>query len=200
MKTWAVLLLACVGCTSGGLVTSAKEEARALAISKEYLSYGRIDDELRWAPDLCRIPLPGVARMSQSSDSDTHGNKLFSLLVKDRIGYPDNSKIGQVIVKESFAAERATDGTVYDPDSYPYQPNATDHFYPYAKKGDIVYKAGAPLGLYMMYRDAEIWSYAIVTPDNRVAVAGRIDACVNCHKNAPNGELFGVSPSHYPNY
>ena len=34
-------------------------EAETLAIAGEYLTWGRVDDELRWAPFLCRQPLPG---------------------------------------------------------------------------------------------------------------------------------------------
>src|SRR5689334_17368640 len=46
--------------------------AQARAIAAAYPAWGRIDDELRWAPFLCRIPLPGLPRMSASSDSATH--------------------------------------------------------------------------------------------------------------------------------
>ena len=32
--------------------------ATAREIAAEYTAWGRVDDELRWAPFLCRIPLP----------------------------------------------------------------------------------------------------------------------------------------------
>src|SRR5437868_5144601 len=53
----------------------------------EYRNYGRVDDELRWAPYLCRGPMPAVARFSASKDERTHGQKLYSLFVKDRAAY-----------------------------------------------------------------------------------------------------------------
>src|SRR4051812_33071032 len=39
-------------------------EEQVLAIAAEYQAWGRVDDELRWAPGLCRQPLPGVAHQS----------------------------------------------------------------------------------------------------------------------------------------
>jgi hypothetical protein len=71
---------------------------------REYQSWGRIDDELRWAPWLCRIPLPGLARMSASSDSATHGQKLYSVFVKKRDAYPMGPHTDQVVVKESWTS------------------------------------------------------------------------------------------------
>src|SRR5262245_57052635 len=32
----------------------------------EYLAYGRVDDEMRWAPFLCRMPQPATAHVSAS--------------------------------------------------------------------------------------------------------------------------------------
>src|SRR6266849_6940556 len=56
-----------------------------LDIAKNYVSYGRVDDEMRWAPTACRPPTdpkPGVARFSESTDTDTHGRKLYSVFAK----------------------------------------------------------------------------------------------------------------------
>src|SRR6187455_1828837 len=50
-----------------GVVTPFEEQT--LAIAAEYLSWGRVDDELRWAPFLCRQPLPGIAWQSASNDA-----------------------------------------------------------------------------------------------------------------------------------
>src|SRR5437867_4421057 len=51
--------------------------------ASEYRTYGRFDDEMRWAPFYCRMPMPGVAYVSASKDDKTHGQKLYSLFVKD---------------------------------------------------------------------------------------------------------------------
>ena len=47
-----------LGGGAGGGVAPSPFEAQTLAIAAEYLAWGRVDDELRWAPFLCRQPLP----------------------------------------------------------------------------------------------------------------------------------------------
>ena len=70
----ALLALSLPGCSSGTLPSmTLADEQRALAINDEYKTYGRVDDELRWAPFLCRMPLPGIPRQSASRDAATHG-------------------------------------------------------------------------------------------------------------------------------
>src|SRR5262249_38137306 len=76
----------------------------------EYLAYGRVDDEMRWAPFLCRMPQPATAHVSASKDGDTHGRKLYSLFARDRAAYlrlPDRkiAPAGQVRVKQSCIPE-----------------------------------------------------------------------------------------------
>jgi hypothetical protein len=179
----------------------ADETSRALAIADEYKAWGRVDDELRWAPFLCRLPMPGVARQSASKDTATHGNKLYSVFVKSHADYPAASKAGQVVVKESFVAEPTN--APFEPERPNFSSNVTaDHFYPYAQKDGVVYRAGAPAGLYLMYKlDAatpntdEGWVYATVTPDRQVTASGRIASCMGCHEEAPHGRLFGVPTS-----
>lgn len=131
------------GCLSLLLITiraSADEkpgpfDARLLEIAKEYPRYGRVDDESRWAPELCRLPNPSTARFSQSDDPATHGEKLYFLFAKHRAEYirlapkpsatdetPDKATpkvidaesksrpaggtyLGQVVVKEAWKAK-----------------------------------------------------------------------------------------------
>src|SRR5262245_60192205 len=57
-------------------------ETRLLEIAASYESYGRIDPAARWAPTDCRAPSPPQARFSRSTDTDTHGRKLYSVFVK----------------------------------------------------------------------------------------------------------------------
>src|SRR3712207_6639323 len=113
-KTLASLIFLSVaaglGCKGGGgtdggatdaataaLVPAYAERARAIAAA--YVEWGRVDDELRWAPFLCRIPLPGVARASESNDPTTHGQKLYSVFVKNRDAYPSGPHTDQIVVK-----------------------------------------------------------------------------------------------------
>jgi hypothetical protein len=177
------------------------DDKRALAIADEYKSWGRVDDELRWAPFLCRQPLPGNAHMSEASasaDAVTHGQKLYSVFARDHAAYPAGTSATQVVVKESFIPELVTDPNfVWSP---PLDGSGQDHFYPYAKKDGAVYHAGSSAGLFIMYRsdspDSDAgWIYATVSPDKKVTGSGRIALCVNCHVNADYGRLFGVPES-----
>src|SRR4030095_1843321 len=95
----ALLLLVGTGCGNGSGAAAPRGplEARALVIAAEYQGWGRVDDELRGAPFLCRLPLPGVARMSASTDAQTHGQKLYSVFAKERGQYPAGSTVGQVV-------------------------------------------------------------------------------------------------------
>ena len=188
------------GGATAALPGPAPDDPRALAIARDYRSYGRVDDELRWAPFLCRQPMPGVAHSSGSTDGATHGQKLYSVFVKDRPGYPDNVPVGQVVVKESYLPEAVTDPAIrYQPQSLPPGVPEGDHFYPYAMKDGQLYRAGALAGLFIMYQldpatpgTDRGWVYATVDSAQRVTASGRIEACVTCHENATHGRLFGV--------
>src|SRR4051794_31121680 len=56
-------------------------------VARESLNYGGVDDEMRWAPGLCRAPMPATAHVSASKDDATHGRKLYSLFARDRQAY-----------------------------------------------------------------------------------------------------------------
>jgi hypothetical protein len=178
---------------------------QTLAIAADYLGWGRVDDELRWAPFLCRQPLPGITRPSQSNDPSTHGQKLYSVFAKFHQAYPDGPQDGQAVVKQSWTAELVPGADAsFMPQSYRSPPDAGDHFYPYAKGDGGVYHAAAPAGLFIMFRldpstadTDEGWVYATVSPAGEVTSAGRLDSCMGCHETATHERLFGVplSPS-----
>ncbi len=170
------------------------DEARAIA--RDYQAWGRVDDEVRWAPWLCRMPLPGIARLSDSADTDTHGKKLYSLFAKNRADYPRGPNVGQVIVKQAFTAVRA-DGVTFDPAAADRA--GTDHFYPYAEDGGVVYRTGDPAGLYIMFKvdpatpDTDAgWVYATLSARGDLTASGRIASCIGCHEKAPHDRLFGI--------
>ena len=185
--------------TASNAIIPAAQVERALAIADEYLRYGRIDDELRWAPYLCRQPMPGVARQSASTDQGTHGHKLYSVFAKDHAGYPSASEVGQVIVKQSWTAELLEEGAMKPGPLERAGLEREDHFYPYATKDGRTFRATEPAGLFLMYRvergspdSDEGWIYATVSTDRRVTASGRIESCMGCHEAAPHGRLFGV--------
>jgi hypothetical protein len=180
--------------------------AAARGFAAEYLAWGRVDDELRWAPWLCRIPLPGVTRPSQSNDSSTHGQKLYSVFAKNHAAYPSGPQTDQVVVKQSWTAELVTTpDAAYAPASERYPTDAGDHFYGYAKgDGGVVYRAANLAGLYIMFKLPEAtpdtdqgWVYATLTAAGEVTAAGRVASCMGCHEVATHERLFGVplSPS-----
>lgn len=196
-----------------------------LKIAAEYKNWGRVDDEMRWAPTFCRMPMPGRAYVSASSDEPTHGRKLYSLLTKQRKDYLQLAKdkpvpVGFAIVKQSWLPEEVTDpkpkeisewlpfdsGKVITmPGPKEFSENDPfailgDHFYPYAKKGDKVFKAAKQADLFVMMKldpstpDTDHgWVYGTLTPDGKkVTAAGKLESCMKCHLEAKSDRLFGL--------
>lgn len=171
-----------------------------LAIAKAYPSWGRVDDEARWAPGLCRMPRPAQARISASDDATTHGSKLYTVYAMDAkaygfppgvaMGFQDVSGVKQVLVKEAFSPKEA-------PPDYDWQWKLR----PATHEGKQ-YVPGDPRGIYVMFQlpkpDAESdagWVYATVDADLKtVTAAGRIDSCMGCHQTEED-RLFGLPNS-----
>jgi hypothetical protein len=171
------------------------QQARSIAAT--YQSWGRVDDEVRFAPTLCRLPLPARARMSTSEDPATHGRKLYSLFARVRSAYPAGPQTDQAVVKEAWTAERST--VAYQPEAH-RQSDGGDHFYPYARTRDgTVFHAGQRAGLYLMFRlppetpDTDAgWVYATFTTAGELTAAGRVQTCMDCHQHAEHDRLFGL--------
>jgi len=212
MKLWLIcaLALALHGCrntapettpatTSPVETNDASFHEEFLAIAAEYQSYGRVDDEARWAPYLCRGPLPAVPRMSESEQARTHGRKLYSLFAKDRRAYVDPAgapdPVGQVIVKESWYPERVDSEMVADEGMTRHSPPMKELV---IADGQL-YRTGARGPLFIMYKlppetpsTDEGWVYGTVDTDGKVTSAGRVGSCMACHVDAPNDRLFGL--------
>jgi hypothetical protein len=170
------------------------------------MAWGRVDDELRWAPWLCRIPMPGRPAMS-AAEAGPHAQKLYSLFAKDRAAYVANAKptLGQVIVKESYLPHLVPSANELPQNTKVGE--ETDHFQRFLKEGDKVYKADELVGLYLMWyagpaaADTDAgWLYATLVPEPkpapsasafRVTAAGKIASCMECHQKEPT-RLFGV--------
>lgn len=186
-------------------------------IAKNYELFGRVDHLARWAPELCRIPNPPIARMSQSDDAVTHGKKLYSLFAKNRDAYTRDrvvkyrdlkeAPVGQWIVKEAWTPEVVAG----DPDLKPVVRKLkekdhdgqaiTDVFVPYGKHDGKYYKAKERSGLFIMLKlDASTpdtdqgWVYATVAKDLKTVTAlGKIESCMNCHQKAKFDRQFGLN-------
>jgi hypothetical protein len=74
--------------------------------ARTYASWGRVDDEVRLAPGLCRAPIEPPLRTSTSRDETTHGRKQYYLFARNREAYLHARDVdqpeGQIVIKESF--------------------------------------------------------------------------------------------------
>lgn len=188
-----------------------------LDVAIAYSQWGRVDNEARWAPYLCRNPSPGEHRFSQSDDPETHGQKIYALYAKNRDAYiglndalPKDAKnalsvpvfdrhptlvdaCDQVIVKESFLPEEVKPG------------DKTIDKIQHAYRDGKPYRAGVKHGLFIMAHLSDAtrapadslddgWIYGTVSPDGKsVTSVGRIASCMKCHEDAPHGRLFGLA-------
>lgn len=202
----AVLAIAADPPKAEPALTKSQQEwaARVREIAAGYEKWGRVDDEARWAPYLCRAPFPARAWFSASSDKDTHGRKLYSLFAKDRTAYVvrdlKSTGVGQVIVKEAWVPEevrKVNQAQLMTPSSgRPASP-----FVPYASRDGKTYKASKKAGLFVMMKldpktpetDAG-WVYATVADDLKTVTAvGKIGSCMECHVKAKFDRLFGLN-------
>ncbi|WP_437682614.1 hypothetical protein [Sorangium sp. So ce131] len=186
------------------------------AAFRDYKPWGRVDDELRWAPWLCRLPLPGRARMS-AAEGGGHARKLYSVFAKHRDRYPFAQgpepvpqPVGQVLVKESYHPELVEKGAAPEiPGSGAPPPDdaqgVPDHFDPYLRDGDRVYRASRLAGAYVVLKVAPDtpgtdagWVYGTVTPEGEVTSAGRVASCMGCHESARHERVFGIAPAAAP--
>lgn len=175
----------------------AMEEAAA-----HYRSWDRVTGPMQWAPILCREPPSSSPRFSESPEGTIHGRKLFHLYASDRAAYESvigNRDDGRALslVKEvrlpvvlpgsgDFASLRRHDaaGIAVSPeDGRRYTPGEVVALFVMSRPGEVE-RAGTDEG----------WVYGIVDPDGqRVIDAGVIESCVECHRRAPHGRVFGVA-------
>jgi hypothetical protein len=161
-------------------------------IAADYGSYDVVNDKgMRWAPENCSAPEPSI---SNSKDKDTHGHKLYFLFVREAKSYLKGQApaIGQVLVKQSWQPEEVAG-----------KERALKHRLAQAvEKDGKFYRASKQKELFIMFKvDPKTpntdngWVYGTVTPDGKtVTSAGRVESCMNCHKDAKNDRLFGIKP------
>ena len=173
--------------------------ATVRAIASGYERWGRVDDEMRWAPYLCKMPRPARARISASEDESTHGRKLYTLWARDPVAYgarpsalpapdeqPGLSDISQAIVKEAWAPVETTEPRGAGV-------SAAEH-------GGKLYLPGERMGLYVLFKPTRTdvatdagWVYATIAADRQtITAAGKIASCMGCHQALP-GRLFGLA-------
>jgi hypothetical protein len=126
-------------------------------IAKDYNSYGRVDQLVRFGIEDCRLPAAPTVRMSRSKDEETHGQKLYTVFakhkawdvvfarqqtylppwIKGREGKERGvASVGQVIVKEAWVpVEVSLEEVRADPRSNPFQ-QSKKQLPPDPKKGE----------------------------------------------------------------
>lgn len=190
--TAAAGLLALRGATPAPSPPAVDPEAQALLVADDYRSWGALDQPVKVAPTLCRMP-PGGGKAplgASASESGPHSVKLYRLYARDAAAYrgveSGAPQAHQVLVKEAFEPvihEMAGPGRI-PPDV--------------VSAGGRLLRPGASAGLFMMWHDAsdvageERWTYATVSAEGEVTATGRIESCVACHSLAPHGGLFGL--------
>ena len=170
--------------------------SRLRELAAAYPSYARVDDELHWAPGLCRMPMPSYPRRSASMNLDTHGRKLYYVFAQDRDAYLGrNGKTpaiaGQVVVKEAWEAEEVPATTTYDLTVSPVR---------YLREQGQLFHAKQKTSLFIMFRTDAVtpdtdngWVYGTVGADGQtVTSSGRVQSCMGCHLQAPHDRLFGI--------
>ncbi|MEX1368636.1 MAG: hypothetical protein AB1Z98_36245 [Nannocystaceae bacterium] len=169
-----------------------------------YSRWGKVDDEARWAPGLCRAPRRPSARISDSDDAVTHGRKLYTVYALDPAAYGAPASdygdtvarvagLRQVVVKEAFTPLGLDEAR--DMKAPPY-----DHGLLPAVRDGKRYVPGERQGLFVMMKTAGDpagtdagWIYATVEPDMMtVSAIGVIASCAGCHERAGDGRLFGL--------
>ncbi len=161
-------------------------------------------------------PDPQPMHLSASGGPSTHGKKLYLVFTKNgqeatAASPAGKHPVGQVVVKEAWVPEEVKD------DGQPLQPiarkvkvrregesNAAAEemelpVLPYARSNGRLYHAAQQAGLFIMFKldpatpgTDEGWVYGTVTADGKqVTSAGRVEACIRCHANAPHDRVFG---------
>jgi hypothetical protein len=160
-----------------------------------------------------------MPKVSASDDKSTHGRKLYHLFAKDKNEYlqlTDKSAIslpqlkslppsdvGQVIVKESWTMKPAVDVQL-DGAGQPLaevDEKTSIRYSQYAQHDGKWFKMDQKAALFIMFRvdpatpgTDDGWVYGTVTPDgNKVTSVGLVQSCMECHKQAPHGRLFGLA-------
>lgn len=176
-------------------------------IARAYVQLGRLDDLGRWAPTFCELPIT-QARVSETGDAAAHGQKLYTLYVKDPAsyaGFPPSMLAGeqelaefeQVVVKEAWVPA-PWEGTAGEVGAWPGPERWGPSGLRPAERDGRFWWAKERADLYVMYRlDPDTpgtdqgWVYGTVAPDRAtVRAAGVIESCADCH-GTEEDRLFG---------
>ena len=172
--------------------TSGPFDERLREIAKTYKKYGKVDPSARRAPELCAAPrVTGSPFQSTSDDETSHGHKLYYLYAAKKPEYlaaaKKDSPVGQVLVKEAYAAVEAGAKSKAPPNETTVGIDGK------------IYHTGQAMGLFVMFKadpktkdTDDGWVYGTVSEKGEVTSAGRVESCMACHKDATRDHLFGL--------
>jgi hypothetical protein len=196
--------------------------AQLLTIARDYKRWNRADDAPHLAPELCAAPKiktfdPSPVRLSASTDTTSHGQKLYFLYSTDPFAYdaytrqspeafaanPNPPYVGLTLVKESWTAH------ITDPPPLPVpgslasltkRDSQNRPFIDFTSHDGKLFTIDQQRELFvMLYLGPDApntdagWIYGTVTPDaSAVTSAGKVASCMGCHQTAPRGRLFGL--------
>jgi hypothetical protein len=181
-----------------------------LTVAGGYKKYGVVDKANRWAPEFCRRP-PDPLHASAAGEKSEHARKLYFLFAADSMTYlkfsmkkidddiqkmnpkvvlPGTEAAEQIVVKESWHPEK-----ISDTEKMKLPPVSEA-----AELNGERFKRGKQSELFIMAKLDKVtaetdegWIYGTVTPDGKtVTSAGRVQSCMECHKDAPHGRWFGL--------
>ncbi|MCW3127179.1 MAG: hypothetical protein JWO03_2837 [Bacteroidetes bacterium] len=195
---------------------STSQTKRLQKIAKEYSSYQitgkkstKDDLEMEWAIQLC-APMrtawsdtlylrehTNKYNFSTADKPSPHGNKLYTLYVKDRDSYLSKDgkpqPHGQVLVKETWSVTKVDSGYM--------TPGRI-----WAKKNDNDgnwYIPGNRSNLFIMYKEKESddndkgWVYGIMDIDSAhtypIISQGKLSNCIGCHSHTKYDHIFGLN-------
>ncbi len=147
-------------------------------------------------------------RMSSSTDSPTHGKKIYYVSASCPGDYLDMGKhgskpipVGQIVVKEAWPAEvdpsePASQGWSSMSRGSTVWVNTCTPDGPHVFRADT---SGSPSLFVIAKTDRSRgsdhgWLYGTVAPNGEVTSAGVVDSCVKCHVRATHERLFGLAP------
>jgi len=207
------------GCRSGvperaaiGQDWSAQIRESAVGFS---LTMDRLTGPMRWSPYLCRAQPPPTPIFSRAPEGSPHSRKLYHLYTDDAAGYwraTNGQDQGGVLtlVKEAHApvlfdvplgAWSLADLYKHDRKSLAERRQRDVQGTAISPEDGNIYTPGEVISLFVMHRvgDADTagtdlgWIYGVTGPDgSEVWNAGLIESCMECHRKAPHGRLFGL--------
>lgn len=185
-------------------------DGQMLEIAKAYESYQLLIPNLNFVATDCR-PIGSASDtslyFSQSTDSQTHGRKMYVVFAKDvprgtysYIPRAKSTPVGQAIVKEAWTPEEVPDDGKPMWQQPAIRRRSNQNFVPYLRKDGHLYHAKEKSALFVMFKmdsktpdTDEGWVYGTVTPDGKkVTSAGKVESCMKCHQEAPHDRLFGL--------